>query len=263
MSGVMHGATVSEIADRELVPTGHGAYAAPRRLEERLALAQHFRHQLKLDVPVYVDGMDNAFQQMIGSGPNSAFLVDAQGVLKLKQGWYSPDRLKTEASRLIPEHLVPVVTPPRQIAGDALPDATFGLVADIQYADKPDGGRGGVRKFRTALQRLDECVAAFNRSHVGFVVQLGDVVDSDRNYRVPQCSDLEEAMRRDLDTVLDSTRNLTMPLYHVIGNHDADIGQEALHAKLGLKSFFMISPGPTLPVGGLLFWTGWMAGGAR
>lgn len=117
------------------------------------------------------------------------------------------------------------------------PKAVFGVVTDIHYADKPDGGRGGVRTFRSSLQRLGACVEDLNRRRVAMVIQMGDIVDSDQAYPVPPRPNLEAAMRNDLRTILSVAHTLEMPLYHVLGNHDTDAGEESLRTELGMDSF--------------------------
>ena len=54
---------------------------------------------------------------------------------------------------------------------DASPLFSFGLVADVQYADKPDRPP---RLYRDSLERLRECVTELNRHPLDFTIQLGE-----------------------------------------------------------------------------------------
>ena len=81
---------------------------------------------------------------------------------------------------------------------------TFGVIADVQYADIPDAG---TRYYRKSPAKLAEAVARFNTAEVGFVVSLGDFINDDINA---------------YDTLNAITSRLSMPFYHVAGNHDFD-----------------------------------------
>ena len=81
----------------------------------------------------------------------------------------------------------------------------FGLVTDVQYADKPAAGG---RDYRGALVRLRSAVATLNGESLAFTAQLGDLIDGNG-----------EASLTDLRAVLDALRGLRAPLHHVIGNH--------------------------------------------
>ena len=50
----------------------------------------------------------------------------------------------------------------------------FGVIADIQFADKDMRIN---RHYRTSILRLRESVEYFNESPPGFVIQVGDVID--------------------------------------------------------------------------------------
>ena len=50
----------------------------------------------------------------------------------------------------------------------------FGVVADVQYADKDTAGK---RHYRTSLERLRQCVTELQGHELEFVVQLGDLID--------------------------------------------------------------------------------------
>lgn len=98
----------------------------------------------------------------------------------------------------------------------------FGVVADVQYADKPDAGQ---RHYRGALAEIESAVAAFNREPLAFVANLGDLIDGNG----PESE-------TDLDRVLEVFGRLRVPVRHVVGNHCLEVTRPRLEAKLGLKS---------------------------
>ncbi len=97
----------------------------------------------------------------------------------------------------------------------------FGAVADVQYCDcepKPDKGN----YYRSASGKLQECVRELNSQDVEFTVQLGDFID--HNFE-------------SFDVVLGIYRQLKMPAYHVLGNHDfpAEHEHAEVMEKLGME----------------------------
>ena len=100
-------------------------------------------------------------------------------------------------------------------------DYTFGAIADCQYCD---GKSRGDRMYSLSKQKLADCVADFNTMDLDFVTHLGDFIDRDfKNFDV-------------LNPVFDQ---LTMPKYHVLGNHDfsvADHLKKDVPAKLGMPA---------------------------
>ena len=103
----------------------------------------------------------------------------------------------------------------------------FAVLADVQYADKPTAGR---RHYRTALTKLTECVADLNRRDPIFTIQLGDFTDG--HAKNPDKS------KKDLRATLKVFNSLTMPKYHVIGNHCMVSGAETLKREMGIKKFY-------------------------
>lgn len=85
---------------------------------------------------------------------------------------------------------------------------SFGLIADIQYAD---ADKKGNRDYRNTLNKLETCVNEFNSHELAFVINLGDMVDH-------QYVSYDKPM-----TILG---NLKAPLYNVIGNHDFDVDDQ-------------------------------------
>ncbi len=127
------------------------------------------------------------------------------------------------------------------------PEFTFGVAADAQYGDCPSLG---TRHYRASLKKLAECVREFNAGKVDFAVHLGDFIEQDFT---------------SFDSLLPIWNKLTMPNYHVLGNHDlsgvADEYKNAVAAKLGMKSRyydfkvkgwrFVVLDGNDLSVGGV------------
>lgn len=97
----------------------------------------------------------------------------------------------------------------------------FGIISDVQYADRDDAGS---RNYRGSPAKLAEAVQAFNEHRVDFVVNLGDFIDSGAS---------------GFDTLVPITDRLAMPLYHVLGNHDftkTDDPYAYTLSKLGLEN---------------------------
>ncbi|MBN2685709.1 MAG: metallophosphoesterase [Pontiellaceae bacterium] len=103
---------------------------------------------------------------------------------------------------------------------------SFGVMADIQYADRDPNG---IKHFRTSLNRLETAVDDLNRQDLLFTIQLGDIIDG---------SDSPDKTLEELDAVLVEYNKLNMPAYHVIGNHCLTAGVEALKKKLPLKKLY-------------------------
>ncbi len=103
----------------------------------------------------------------------------------------------------------------------------FGVMADIQYADK-DSLRG--RHFRTTLTKLEECISYLNTKELAFSIQLGDIIDGYKENKIKS--------QKDLDSIFGIFNRLTMPIYHVIGNHDMTVGKEYLQSLLKIKQFY-------------------------
>jgi 3',5'-cyclic AMP phosphodiesterase CpdA len=93
---------------------------------------------------------------------------------------------------------------------------SFGVIADVQYADKDAWGS---RDFRAALPKLEACVANLNSRDLAFATQLGDLVDAEA---------------KAFDAVLRALSRLRAPLHHVLGNHDFPLARDAVMRKLGL-----------------------------
>ena len=96
----------------------------------------------------------------------------------------------------------------------------IGVIADCQYCNcevKWD------RYYKKAPQRLKEAVAILNQDSLSYTIHLGDFIDQKMS---------------SLDSVLPTWNNLNSKKYHVLGNHDFDVGQtnkEKIIKKLNLK----------------------------
>jgi hypothetical protein len=65
--------------------------------------------------------------------------------------------------------------PPTEKAAEP-PRFSFGALADVQYCDYKTGGR---RRYRESPRKLAECVHAYNKLDLGYVIHLGDFIDRD------------------------------------------------------------------------------------
>jgi hypothetical protein len=98
---------------------------------------------------------------------------------------------------------------------------SFGVIADCQYCS---ADTKGIREYRLSKNKLEKCVAHFNKRNLAFVVHLGDFIDRDfASY----------------DVVIPIYNKLIMPRFHALGNHDfnvEDLKKEEVPAKLGMAS---------------------------
>lgn len=81
----------------------------------------------------------------------------------------------------------------------------LGVVADVQYAEKPDAEG---RSYRASLQAMKKAADAFNSTDLDFVIQLGDLIDGGEH----AAEELQRAV-----SVFDRVHTAK---YHVVGNHD-------------------------------------------
>ena len=125
------------------------------------------------------------------------------------------------------------------------PIVSVGLIADLQYADRPDGYRVGSRRhYRNSLRVLGSARESWIRSNVSDVVVLGDNVD-----RSCREADFGGDPSRALSEVLLGFDGLRP--HFVLGNHDVEsfIGPSRPHLlrALGLESpHYAFRPGAGL-----------------
>ena len=92
-------------------------------------------------------------------------------------------------------------------AQEAQPLIRFGVIADIQYADKDDHGS---RFYRGSLAKLDSCIVNLNKEKLAFNVVFGDLVDQGP---------------KDLKPVMEHLKKLNASYRNILGNHDfVDVG---------------------------------------
>ncbi|GJP37368.1 hypothetical protein CLOM_g21781 [Closterium sp. NIES-68] len=111
---------------------------------------------------------------------------------------------------------------------------SFGVVADIQYADKDTrtSSDGRQQRYREAPGKLAAAVAAFNEAQplLSAVVTLGDIVDG---------RDTEESTLEDFRVVLGELAKLHVPtVHHTLGNHCLYVPRDILLSSLALAHPF-------------------------
>ncbi len=75
----------------------------PTSYSERATLASRCQADLRSSVPVLVDEMDNSVWTRYGKAPNAAYLIDYEGNIRLRQGWFEPGRLEEVLLKLLQE----------------------------------------------------------------------------------------------------------------------------------------------------------------
>ena len=97
----------------------------------------------------------------------------------------------------------------------------IGVIADCQYCNcEVKWGR----HYKKAPQRLKEAVATLNKDSLSYTIHLGDFIDQKMS---------------SLDSILPTWNTLKSTKYHVLGNHDFDVGEtnkEKIIKKLNLKN---------------------------
>ncbi|SMD08568.1 metallophosphoesterase [Pedobacter nyackensis] len=84
----------------------------------------------------------------------------------------------------------------------AQPIIRFGVIADIQYAEKEDHGS---RFYRNSIEKMDSCIIGLNKKKLAFNVVFGDLVDQGP---------------KDLKPIMAHLRKLRAGYKNVLGNHD-------------------------------------------
>lgn len=101
--------------------------------------------------------------------------------------------------------------------GTPEPLFTFGVIADIQYADKDDGYnyvKTRMRYYRSSLSLLRDATQewASETCRPAFILQLGDIIDG---FNVPL-----KTSETSLAKVLAEFEELKIPVHHIWGNHE-------------------------------------------
>jgi predicted phosphodiesterase len=82
---------------------------------------------------------------------------------------------------------------------------TFGIIADVQYADY---NFVRSRYYRSSLVKLEEALKTFKNDSADFILNLGDIIDRDFLSYKP---------------VLDIINKSGLKFYHITGNHDYSV----------------------------------------
>lgn len=147
-----------------------------------------------------------------------------------------------------------LLTPPPAPADEPL--LVVGAAADIQYEDREPGPRpDDIRRwYDTSHLRLDEMVRAWNANpEIDLVLHLGDLINAQwESFDVL----LDYADGTDYDPDLLTFRDLNVPSYQLVGNHEfygipdtpQPDGRDDLHVRerLGLednRGYYDLSPG--------------------
>lgn len=88
---------------------------------------------------------------------------------------------------------------------------SFGILADIQYADVD---KSGPRDYRNALNVANNSVKELNKHDLEFIVHVGDVID--RDYK-------------SFDLPLSILKKAHAPVHYVLGNHEFSIADDEKH----------------------------------
>lgn len=105
---------------------------------------------------------------------------------------------------------------------DQKPVISFGIIADVQYADAEPAG---TRYYRSSVRKLSEAVASFVKDSVDFVITLGDLIDKEL---------------KSYDPLLDIMESSGLRFYNVSGNHDYSVDRSH---KRRLPAAYIKKPG--------------------
>nr|XP_033815786.1 manganese-dependent ADP-ribose/CDP-alcohol diphosphatase isoform X2 [Geotrypetes seraphini]XP_033815787.1 manganese-dependent ADP-ribose/CDP-alcohol diphosphatase isoform X2 [Geotrypetes seraphini]XP_033815788.1 manganese-dependent ADP-ribose/CDP-alcohol diphosphatase isoform X2 [Geotrypetes seraphini]XP_033815789.1 manganese-dependent ADP-ribose/CDP-alcohol diphosphatase isoform X2 [Geotrypetes seraphini]XP_033815791.1 manganese-dependent ADP-ribose/CDP-alcohol diphosphatase isoform X2 [Geo len=94
---------------------------------------------------------------------------------------------------------------------------TFGIIADIQYADIENGqnyAKTKMRYYRNSLQLLQSAIEEWKKEVCcpSFVIQLGDIIDG-FNFQ-------HKTSKISLKKVLQEIGKIEVPFHHIWGNHE-------------------------------------------
>ncbi|MFH0911636.1 MAG: metallophosphoesterase [Planctomycetota bacterium] len=114
------------------------------------------------------------------------------------------------------------------LISESAPLNTFGVIADIQYADREDIG---AVQFRASLKRLPLCIEALKKEQPDFLIQMGDMIggspsDPPKNHL---------ACLRAVNSRLDGYPGRR---WNVIGNHDRVLSGRVLRREFRMRSFY-------------------------
>lgn len=81
----------------------------PQTLEERIALARQLRRRFHLTIPMLIDALDNRAWRAFGSAPNIGIVVQPDGTVFAKQGWFDPKEMEGQIKLLIERSAITAV----------------------------------------------------------------------------------------------------------------------------------------------------------
>ena len=112
------------------------------------------------------------------------------------------------------------------------PTLTFGIIADLHYADRDTWN---TRWYRDSAGKLEECISVMNETHPAFLIELGDFIDK-------ADKETETVYLRTINGVFKKFRGRR---YHVLGNHDTATfsKQEFLELAGARKSYYYFDSG--------------------
>lgn len=104
----------------------------------------------------------------------------------------------------------------RKTGKNPKPLFSFGLIADIQYADTDPAG---TRYYRESSGKLKEALDSMKYDSAEFIINLGDIIDRDFVSFKPVLKIIDDS---------------GLPVHHITGNHDYNV-EPGLRKKLPLK----------------------------
>ena len=105
-----------------------------------------------------------------------------------------------------------------------VPLFSFGVVTDIQYANIDN--RSNYR-FRDVPQKLHACVEDWNNCSLAFAIQLGDLIQGNRQHT-----------RNEFEHIASILDRVESPLKHVIGNHCLELPLKLLRSRLQFQQTY-------------------------
>jgi len=76
-------------------------FGQPETFEGRLEHARTSQANLEIEIPMLVDGMDDAVWQVYGRVPSPGFVIDTQGTVALAQVWIDPKAIREVLEELV------------------------------------------------------------------------------------------------------------------------------------------------------------------
>ena len=76
----------------------------PKTAEERLQLAAEFQRLLRIETPIYVDNIKDEAWRGLGAAPNMALLVDKDGLVAARSGWFEGQQSAAAIDRYLAAH---------------------------------------------------------------------------------------------------------------------------------------------------------------